>query len=91
MGVVRRLRGRVLWPDAVAHAGSRVVVCHEWFTTVGGSDKVAAELAHVTSADVVYTFALDRRCVEAVHVPSVWMSVYGLRPSGWTHQMRLFE
>jgi glycosyltransferase involved in cell wall biosynthesis len=44
------------------------VVAHEWFTTMGGSDKVAACLVELTGAEVVYVFALDRRLVERLGV-----------------------
>ncbi|TDT15616.1 glycosyltransferase involved in cell wall biosynthesis [Ilumatobacter fluminis] len=40
------------------------MVCHEWLAVLGGSDKVAAELAGVAEADVVYTFAVDAGCVD---------------------------
>lgn len=35
---------------------------------MGGSDKVAAELAELAEVDVVYTFALDDDCVEALGI-----------------------
>ena len=70
---VSRLVSRVVWPSAEAHRGARRVVAHEWFTTMGGSDRVAARLVELTGAEVVYVFALDRRLVErlGVQVPVV--------------------
>lgn len=65
---MRRLVSRLVWPDAQAHSGARRVMAHEWFTTMGGSDKVAARLIALEGADVVYVFALDRRLVERLGV-----------------------
>ena len=58
-----RVRG-FLWPDALP--GAKRVVCHEWFAVIGGSDKVAAELAALTDAEVVYTFAVTDECLAAL-------------------------
>lgn len=34
----------------------RVAICHEWLTTYGGSDQVAARIASLLGAEAVYTF-----------------------------------
>lgn len=54
---VRRLISRAVWPDAPS--GPDRVICHEWLTALGGSDRVAVELARITDATVIFTFALD--------------------------------
>lgn len=56
----RRTVSHVVWPAARRHRTSSSVLLHEWFTAVGGSDKVASRLTTLAQADVVYTFALDR-------------------------------
>ncbi|MGA1555437.1 MAG: glycosyltransferase [Ilumatobacteraceae bacterium] len=56
-GRLRRLITRAVWPDAMSDPER--VVCHEWFVHSGGSDQVAAQLARLVEAEVVYTFALD--------------------------------
>lgn len=61
---LRRFISRLVWPDAVPHGDARTVLAHEWLTALGGSDKVAARLADIIDADVVYVFALDRDLVE---------------------------
>lgn len=59
---MRRLLTRLVWPDAVPFTAATRVVAHEWITSAAGSDRVAAVLARVAGADVVYVFALDDDC-----------------------------
>jgi glycosyltransferase involved in cell wall biosynthesis len=72
-GATRRFVSQLVWPSADAHRNARRVVAHEWFTTMGGSDKVAARLVELAEAEVVYVFALDAQLVErlGVKVPVV--------------------
>ena len=65
---IRSLLSRWFWPDSRAHRDAVRIVCHEWFASVAGSDKVAAELIGVADADVAYTFALDRDVVRALGI-----------------------
>ncbi|MFN2544504.1 MAG: glycosyltransferase [Actinomycetota bacterium] len=39
--------------------GPRIALCHEWTTTYGGSEQVAARIADALGIDDVYTFAAD--------------------------------
>lgn len=39
--------------------GSRIAVCHEWITTVGGSEKVAARIASALDARQVFAYAVN--------------------------------
>ncbi len=84
----RRATTRLVWPDAVAHAACTRVVCHEWFTVVGGSDKVAARLAQVTDAEVVYTFAHDPACTAALGLQT---PVVTWRFGQWAARGRRFQ
>jgi glycosyltransferase involved in cell wall biosynthesis len=68
--VVRRFLTWLVWPDARPHHDAGSVVVHEWFIRMGGSDKVAAHLATISGADVVYVFACDRALVERLQVTS---------------------
>jgi glycosyltransferase involved in cell wall biosynthesis len=40
-------------------SGTRLALCHEWTTTYGGSDQVAARIASALSIDDVFTFAAE--------------------------------
>lgn len=55
---------RWIWPDA--RPDVERIVCHEWFAVLGGSDKVAAELADIVDAQVVYTFAVSDECLASL-------------------------
>lgn len=65
---LRRLLTRLVWPEAAAFADAGSVLCHEWFMTPSGSDRVAARLAGLAEVDVVYTFALRADVVDAIGV-----------------------
>lgn len=45
-------------PSTGTSAAGRVAVCHEWLTTLGGADKVAALLSRHYEADLFAAFAL---------------------------------
>ncbi|MFT4864147.1 MAG: glycosyltransferase involved in cell wall biosynthesis [Ilumatobacter sp.] len=64
--MIRSLIGAALWGSATQREARtlRRVVVHEWLTALGGSDKCAVELAHVSDAQAVYVFALDDELVE---------------------------
>lgn len=62
-------------------------MCQEWFATVGGSDKVAAELAEIARVDVIYTFAIDDSCVEAL---GIQVPVVTWRLGRWAGRSRRF-
>lgn len=64
------------------------MVCHEWFAALGGSDRVAARLADVVEADVVYTFALDTSTTERL---GVQRPVVTWRFGGWAARHRRFQ
>lgn len=57
-----------MWPEAVAFADAETVLCHEWFMTPSGSDRVAARLAGLADVDVVYAFAVRNDVVGAIGV-----------------------
>ena len=84
---LRELVAHLIWPDARPHRGARTVVCHEWLAVIGGSDKVAAELAAIADAEVVYTFALDDACVEALGIEA---PVVTWRCGRWAARSRRF-
>lgn len=60
---VSRLLGWLFWRDAHAKVASSTVVCHEWLSTIGGSDKVAAEIANGLDADYVFALTVDDELV----------------------------
>ncbi|MFT4656294.1 MAG: glycosyltransferase involved in cell wall biosynthesis [Candidatus Aldehydirespiratoraceae bacterium] len=64
----RRLIRRAVWPKSERFRDAKIVVAHEWFTKIGGSDKVAARLAEILKAEVLFTYALDRELVERLGV-----------------------
>lgn len=47
---------------------SRVAVCHDWFTTLGGADKVAALLSRHFQADLVASFAARPELIDQLEV-----------------------
>jgi glycosyltransferase involved in cell wall biosynthesis len=78
-GLFRRARRRssgalaswlahLVWRDAPASFAGTVVVCHEWLVTIGGSDKVAAELADAIDADYVAVLAARPELVERLAI-----------------------
>jgi glycosyltransferase involved in cell wall biosynthesis len=85
--VLRRWVSRLFWPDADDHRDARVIVLHEWVAVVGGSDKVAARLAELADADVVYTFALDDDCVQQLRFD---LPVVTWRFGRWAARSRRF-
>jgi glycosyltransferase involved in cell wall biosynthesis len=79
-------------------SGPRIALCHEWTTTYGGADQVAARLADVLDVEDVYTFAADpelaRRLFEgrSVHVHRIgatalgtnrWQLLLPVMPRAW--------
>ena len=54
-----------MWPGSARPVvDGRVIVCHEWLVTIGGSDKVAAELAAALDADYVFVLAARPEIVD---------------------------
>ena len=43
--------------------GKRVALCHEWFTTLGGSDLCAARIAEILDVDRIYAFTYRQSMV----------------------------
>ena len=44
--------------------GLRTALCHEWFTTLGGSDVCAARIAGLLDVDAIFAFTYQRALVE---------------------------
>ncbi len=63
-----RVLGRLFWPDVPADLTGAVVVCHEWLVTLGGSDKVAAEIANAIDADCVAVLAASPDLVAQLRI-----------------------
>jgi glycosyltransferase involved in cell wall biosynthesis len=63
-----RVLGRLFWPDAPTDLTGTVVVCHEWLVTLGGSDKVAAEIANAIDADYVAVLAASPDLVAQLRI-----------------------
>jgi len=84
----RRLLSRVVWPGAMPYREASTVVCHEWFAALGGSDRVAARLAEVAEADVVYVFALDPSTTSRLDITS---PVVTWRFGTWAAANRRFQ
>lgn len=75
----------------------RVALCHEWFTTLGGSDRVAAHIADLIDVDAIFTFTfqqdlianlLPRREVRLAHpigryARNRWPLFLPLMPYAW--------
>ena len=55
-------------PATGTSAAGRVAVCHEWLTTLGGADKVAALLSRHYEADLFAAFALRPELAEELDV-----------------------
>lgn len=89
MNPIRRLLGRLVWPEAVDHRDARTVVCHEWFAVLGGSDKVAAEITGLAEAEVVYTFAAADECLEALEIACPVVTWRFGRWAGRAHRFKL--
>lgn len=53
-------------PESVDLSGTRIALCHEWFTTLGGSDRVAARIANVLDVDDVFAFATEPELVKVL-------------------------
>ena len=67
-------------------AHPRIALCHEWTTTYGGSDQVAARLAEVLGISDVYTFAAEPAlAAELFPGRTVRAHRLGLRPMGRRH------
>ncbi len=66
--LVRRRVSAVVWPDAAVHRDASRVAAHEWFTNIGGSDKVAARLADLVDAEVMYAYAVNRDLVDRLGI-----------------------
>lgn len=59
---------KVVRPSSAERPASRVAVCHDWFTTLGGADKVAALLSRHYRADLVAAFAVRPELLRNVQV-----------------------
>ena len=44
----------------------RIALCHEWLTTLGGSERVSSRIASVLDVTEVFTFAADRALAQRV-------------------------
>ena len=59
--------------------GSKIALCHEWFTTYGGSDACASRIAEILDVDTVFAFTLRESLVREL-LPE--RSVRTVRPWG---------
>ena len=85
--MLRRLISRVVWPDAASVVDAETIVCHDWLAVLGGSDKVAAELADLTDASAIVTFAVADECVDALDLS---VPVITWRFGRWAGRSRRF-
>lgn len=65
----------------------RIALCHEWITTYGGSERVAARLADILEPESVFTFAGDPELIDSLfgdHRVDI-ISALGRRPIARRH------